>query len=163
MIVCLNADTLATFAAENAGGVLGGRYVVGLWFWEVEIFPEAMRPSLDLVDEVWVASEFNREVLVQLTDKPVRVVPLPVHVSDQTNVVPPELETERGALHVRVRLRPPERLRAQESPRTPPGLPARLSRTGRHPSGHQVDQRQTSCLLSARPCATQPGDGPTSS
>ena len=94
VIVCLNADTLATFAAEDGGRVLGNRYVVGLWFWEVDIFPESMRPSLDLVDEVWVASEFNREVLAGLTDKPVRVVPLPVHVSQQTNVLPAELETK---------------------------------------------------------------------
>ena len=95
VIVCLNADTLATFAGEDAGRVLRGRYVVGLWFWEVDIFPEAMRPSLDLVDEVWVASEFNREVLAPLTDKPVRVVPLPVHISERTGALPAELETER--------------------------------------------------------------------
>lgn len=93
VLVCLNADTLATFAEDDAGRVLRGRYVVGMWFWEVDIFPEAMRPSLDLVDEIWVASEFNREVLAPLTDKPVRVVPLPVHVSDQTTTLPAEMET----------------------------------------------------------------------
>ena len=93
-IVCLNADTLATFAGEDAGRVLRGRYVVGLWFWEVDIFPEAMRPSLDLVDEVWVASEFNRAVLAAVTDKPVRVVPLPVHISTRSNALPVELESE---------------------------------------------------------------------
>ncbi len=99
VIVCLNADTLARFAAEEAGRLLEGRYVVGLWFWEVDVFPEDMRPSLDLVDEVWVASEFNRTVLADLTDKPVHVVPLPVHVAesrdvlDLDRVVPPELKT----------------------------------------------------------------------
>jgi glycosyltransferase involved in cell wall biosynthesis len=64
-----------------------GRYTIGQWAWELEEFPDRYLPSLDLVDEVWALSKFNRDAIAALTDKPVHVVPLTV--TEPTNVQAP--------------------------------------------------------------------------
>ncbi len=37
---------------------LTDRYNIGVWYWELPDFPEGWRFAFDLVDEVWVASQF---------------------------------------------------------------------------------------------------------
>ncbi|MCW2758146.1 MAG: hypothetical protein JWO46_1892 [Nocardioidaceae bacterium] len=81
-VVCINAAALQTYLDADGGAEhLAGRYVVGLWFWELDDFPEAYHPLFDRIDEVWVTSEFTAQMLRRSTDKPVCVVPLPVHAS----------------------------------------------------------------------------------
>lgn len=78
-ILCVNADQTPRLTSMlNLGSPRGRR--VGYWFWELERFPERFHNAFDHVDEVWVASEFNRAAIAAATDKPVTVVPLPVHV-----------------------------------------------------------------------------------
>jgi glycosyltransferase involved in cell wall biosynthesis len=88
-LVCVNADQLSLFRRDAGSDYLRGRYRIGLWFWELAEFPVVMRESLDLLDEVWVCSEFNRAVIASETDKPVRVLPHPAH--------PPKPSTTRIA------------------------------------------------------------------
>ncbi len=76
-VVCVNADELANFRADMPD-LFARRYTVGLWFWEVSRFPQALHHAFDLVDEIWVASEYVRDALAAVTSKPVLVVPLPV-------------------------------------------------------------------------------------
>jgi glycosyltransferase involved in cell wall biosynthesis len=76
-IICLNGDMLPYFAAENAGRV-GRHYTVGFWHWELEELPPNYVRALDLLDEVWVGSEFTRRAVAASTDKIVTTVPLPV-------------------------------------------------------------------------------------
>ena len=76
-IVCVNADQLPLFRAE-AAELFAERYTIGLWFWEISEFPERFHDAFDLVDEVWVGSEFVRDAISPHTTKPVHVVPLPV-------------------------------------------------------------------------------------
>jgi glycosyltransferase involved in cell wall biosynthesis len=78
-IICLNADMLPYFAAEHAG-TFGQRYTVGYWHWEMEELPPNYVRALDLLDEVWVGSEFTRRAVAASTDKPVVTVPLPIPV-----------------------------------------------------------------------------------
>ena len=56
-IVCVNADEIANFRAD-APSFSSSRYTIGLWFWEVSRFPRALHHAFDLVDEIWVASEY---------------------------------------------------------------------------------------------------------
>lgn len=77
-VVCVNADQLAQFNLDAGPALFEQRRTIGLWFWEVGHFPRILHRSFDLVDEVWVASEFVREAVSPNTDKPVHVVPLPV-------------------------------------------------------------------------------------
>ncbi|WP_460711819.1 glycosyltransferase family 4 protein [Nocardioides dilutus] len=95
-IVCVNADHLPSYLADGGDDVRRDRYTVGVWFWELNEFPAAMRPALDLVDEVWVASDFTAEMLRRASDRPVHVLPLPVHTPVDSGVRPRELAALAG-------------------------------------------------------------------
>lgn len=79
VVTCVNADQLPTVSGLMGLESLRGRHV-GLWFWELEEFPTHYRSSLDLVDEVWVASEFTRKAIQAVTDVPVRLIAMPIEV-----------------------------------------------------------------------------------
>ncbi|MGY2877171.1 glycosyltransferase involved in cell wall biosynthesis [Marmoricola sp. URHA0025 HA25] len=76
-VICVNADQLPHVVHElDLGSVRGDR--IGVWFWELEVFPERFHGSFALVHEVWVASEFTRAAVAAATDMPVRTIPLPM-------------------------------------------------------------------------------------
>lgn len=77
-LVCVNADQLPVVARDLGPALFRGRYCVGVWWWEVSVFPAYLQASFDLVDEVWVGSEYVREAIAHSTAKPVRVIPIPV-------------------------------------------------------------------------------------
>ena len=77
-IVAVNADQFPYFVRDMGPEFFSGRYTIGQWAWEVEEFPKEFWPALDLVDEVWALSEFNRASIAAVTDKPVFTVPLPI-------------------------------------------------------------------------------------
>ena len=77
-IICVNADQLPLLHRDLGPDVLAGRYAIGVWFWEIAEFPANLHSSFDLVDEVWVASEFVHEAVSKETNKPVRIVPMPL-------------------------------------------------------------------------------------
>jgi glycosyltransferase involved in cell wall biosynthesis len=54
------------------------RYRIGVWAWELDDFPPAMRVGFALVDEVWTISEFSRRAIAEHSPVPVRTIPLPV-------------------------------------------------------------------------------------
>jgi glycosyltransferase involved in cell wall biosynthesis/SAM-dependent methyltransferase len=76
----LNAEHLLQFVQGDGRELLRGRYSTGVWFWETGSLPRQLRPAVDLVDEVWVASDFVREAIAAETPKPVLTLPLPVLV-----------------------------------------------------------------------------------
>lgn len=67
----LNAEVLPLALAYGPRHLLADTYRIGFFFWELTEIPECHRLALDLVDEIWVASEFNREIYARSTDKPV--------------------------------------------------------------------------------------------
>ena len=77
-IVCINADQLAAFAEQTGPELWAGRYTIGLWFWEVEDFPKEFHGAFNYVDEVWVASDFMRDVFLKVSPKPVFKFKLPM-------------------------------------------------------------------------------------
>jgi glycosyltransferase involved in cell wall biosynthesis len=79
VVTCVNADMLPLVSANLGLQKLRG-YHAGLWFWELEEFPEHYGKSLELVDEVWTASEFTRQAIQAVTDKPVRLIRMPIYV-----------------------------------------------------------------------------------
>jgi hypothetical protein len=69
------AETLATFGRPGKSQ----RLTIGMWAWEVQQFPERMHPAFDLVDEVWVHSDFARDALIPSASEfgvPVHTFPL---------------------------------------------------------------------------------------
>lgn len=77
-VMCVNADATPGCARAFGPELFDGRVTAGLWFWEVEQFPESYAYSFTFVDEVWAASEFVAEALRRVSPKPVRHVRLPV-------------------------------------------------------------------------------------
>lgn len=77
-IIFVNPDYLAQALSELGEEHLRGRYLIACWFWELEQIPDTWLPSLDLVDEVMVASTFVEQAVVRVTDKPVLRVPMPL-------------------------------------------------------------------------------------
>lgn len=66
-------------ALENIGrDRLAGRYTIACWYWELENFPTPWLPALEEVDEIMVSSDFVRQSMQRVTDKPILLVPLPV-------------------------------------------------------------------------------------
>jgi glycosyltransferase involved in cell wall biosynthesis/SAM-dependent methyltransferase len=81
-ILCLNAEHLLQFVQDGGSAVLRRRSSAGLWFWEGSRLPRELRPALDLVDEIWVASDFVGQALAAETSKPIVTFPLPVLVPE---------------------------------------------------------------------------------
>ena len=55
---------------------IGGRFNAAMWFWETADLPLRSRPAFHLVDELWVASEYERDVFGQYARVPVHVIGL---------------------------------------------------------------------------------------
>lgn len=85
-LICINADQLPGFAQSVGREFFRNRYNVGLWYWESELFPPAMRTAFNLVQEIWVTSEFTREAIAKVSPIPVFRIPQPLNVD--TPVIP---------------------------------------------------------------------------
>ncbi|MDQ1109932.1 glycosyltransferase involved in cell wall biosynthesis [Stenotrophomonas rhizophila] len=77
-IIFVNPDFLERALAELGTARLKGHYVIACWFWELETLPANWLPSLDLVDEIMVATAFVEQAVKRATDKPVFRVPMPL-------------------------------------------------------------------------------------
>ena len=77
-IVCINSDQFQSFAEKTGSEFFDGRYTIGVWFWEVEDFPEEFHGAFNYVDEIWVASEFVRAAFLKVSPKPVYKFHLPI-------------------------------------------------------------------------------------
>lgn len=59
---------------------LANRMRIGAWVWELRALPRAWQAAAELVDEVWVPSQFCAETFADLK-RPVRVVPHPAAIA----------------------------------------------------------------------------------
>ncbi len=71
-----NADELITLSQRVFRNRLAGRFNAAMWFWESADLPERSRPAFDIVDELWVASEYLADVFGQYGKVPVHVIGL---------------------------------------------------------------------------------------
>lgn len=71
----INADQMQIAREALGRDAFAGHYNVGFWVWELEKFPHDWRPAFDLVDEVWVPTEFVRCAISACTGKPVLRMP----------------------------------------------------------------------------------------
>ncbi|MGK2938019.1 MAG: glycosyltransferase family 4 protein [Solirubrobacteraceae bacterium] len=56
-VLCLTALETPGFGGAVGPQFFRGRHTIGLWWWEVETFPEIMHGGFDWVDEVWAGSD----------------------------------------------------------------------------------------------------------
>ena len=81
-IICVNADALPDFASAAGAEFFEGRYSIGLWWWEVEQFPERFDPAFDYLDEIWVGSRFVADAISPVSPVPVVVMPVALDFAD---------------------------------------------------------------------------------
>lgn len=74
----------ATLSAQPALATAGR--VIGYYMWETSEVPAAYERSLQLVDEIWTASEFVRDALRRATDTPVHVTGHAVEVDSAADL-----------------------------------------------------------------------------
>jgi glycosyltransferase involved in cell wall biosynthesis len=77
-LVCVNADALPKVASDFAGADFRGRFVSGVWWWELDVFPSHFHEAFRFVDQVLVGSTFIAEGLRRVAPVPVHHVPIPI-------------------------------------------------------------------------------------
>lgn len=76
----VNADQCKIAKDHLGKGLFEDRYTIGYWYWEMPEFPEFLHFAYDQVDEIWVATEYNKQSIAKHTTKPVHVVPPAIEV-----------------------------------------------------------------------------------
>ena len=71
-ILVFQPEVLARELARCGATYRSSNYRIGIWSWELENFPPEWMPALDLLDEVWVPSDFIAAALRKVTSRPVR-------------------------------------------------------------------------------------------
>lgn len=96
-LMCVNADAL-----EGAWAWLGPAFArertVGMWWWEVELFPDRWRRAFDGLDEVWVGSRFVADAVAPVSPVPVVTMPLPLTAREPAALTRAELGLPDGFL-----------------------------------------------------------------
>lgn len=95
-LVCVNADVLPAFAEQAGTEFFAHHYSIGFWWWELSAFPSEYQPSFDVIDEVWVGSQFIAETLQAVSPVPVVKMPVPVEFAVPPPLSPGELNWPRG-------------------------------------------------------------------
>ena len=81
-----NADEMLTLGESAFRHRFGGRFNAAMWFWETADLPLRSRPAFHLVDELWVASEYQRDVFGQYALVPVHVIGLAAELPERREV-----------------------------------------------------------------------------
>ena len=77
-LILVTPEQLGQFGADVGAQFFAGHYTIGLWYWETDVMPSSHRLAIELVDEVWGATGYLRDVFTAHTDKPVLRMPLPL-------------------------------------------------------------------------------------
>jgi glycosyltransferase involved in cell wall biosynthesis len=97
-LICVNADELPAFLDDAGPRFSRGRYTIGFWWWEATTFPERSRGAFELVDEVWVGSEYVAAALAPVSPVPVVKVRIPVAMPAIAPVARDQLGLPEGYL-----------------------------------------------------------------
>jgi hypothetical protein len=77
-LIHMNAQSIPLVFAHVNSSVYDRSYNIGYVFWELDRIPKCFRLALDMLDEIWVASEYNREIFERAAAIPVRNVGMAV-------------------------------------------------------------------------------------
>ncbi|HVF23796.1 MAG TPA: glycosyltransferase [Pyrinomonadaceae bacterium] len=80
-LVCVNPDNSFYLRTEISPEILGERYVIANWYWELPEMPDEWLAEFEYTDEVWAASNFIKDAMSRKAPAPVVRVPPVVQVS----------------------------------------------------------------------------------
>jgi len=69
-LIQINADYFSGVLHHDLS-YFADRYNIGFWAWELESFPRKFQKYIDLLDEIWVPSNFCLNAISQVSNKPV--------------------------------------------------------------------------------------------
>jgi glycosyltransferase involved in cell wall biosynthesis/SAM-dependent methyltransferase len=95
-LICMNADVLGEFASQAGQEFFDGRYSIGMWFWEIEQFPEIWVSAFDHVDELWLPTDHVVRALSPHASVPITKVTLPVEMPTMLSATREELGLPEG-------------------------------------------------------------------
>lgn len=78
-------ETIRLLAASR-NALLGGRYNIGCWQWELPNYPRGMEFAIDVVDEIWSSTSYTANAMRGATTKPVFVMPMAVDLPAPSRV-----------------------------------------------------------------------------
>jgi glycosyltransferase involved in cell wall biosynthesis len=80
-LYCLPPTEMIRLGMEGGRSLLtAGTYNIGAWHWELPAWPGYLAGVHQMVDEIWVFSEYVGTAFARLGDKPVRRMPLAVEL-----------------------------------------------------------------------------------
>jgi glycosyltransferase involved in cell wall biosynthesis len=85
-IVCVNPDNSFHLRTQAPLNVLGDRYVIANWYWELQELPDEWLQEFDYVDEVWAASQFIADAVSRKSRVPVVRIPPVVMLSEDAGI-----------------------------------------------------------------------------
>lgn len=74
-VVCVNPDNSFYLRTQVPTEILGDRYVIANWYWELPEMPDEWLAEFEYIDEVWAATNFIREAISSKAPVPVVRVP----------------------------------------------------------------------------------------
>ncbi len=74
-ILHVNADSLPTVIGRIPAAAQENSYRIGIWAWEAPDFPKEWQDRFEMVDELWVASQFMAKAIAPNAPIPVLVIP----------------------------------------------------------------------------------------
>ncbi len=95
-LICMNADVLGEFAIQAGPEFFDSRYSIGMWFWEVEQFPDIWTSAFGHVDELWLPTEHVIHAVSPASSVPIIKVTLPVEMPPVLPVARSELNLPEG-------------------------------------------------------------------
>ena len=90
-IVCVNPDNSFNLRTHVPLNVLGDRYVIGYWFWELPEMPDEWLQEFEFTDEVWAATNFIKDAVASKSPAPVVRIPPVVQLGQDKNLSRAEL------------------------------------------------------------------------
>ena len=82
-IVHVNMDTIGSFLQEKSSDFFKGKYNIGYWAWELEIFPEVYTEYFKYYDEIWTCSKYCLDSISLKSNIPVINIPHPINVGTE--------------------------------------------------------------------------------
>ena len=70
-LIHLNAESIPLAYAYMNNSIYKNSYNIGYFFWELTEVPKCQRLALEMLDEIWVSSEYNQDIYSKQTNIPV--------------------------------------------------------------------------------------------
>ncbi|HBI89917.1 glycosyltransferase [Sphingobacterium multivorum] len=70
-LIQINFDNFSKVISSTNKNYLKGKYNIGFWAWELNYFPSNFQNYIEILDEIWVPSNFCQNAIAHVSNKPV--------------------------------------------------------------------------------------------